>query len=102
MATVRLNKGIVPYLTPNTLNVITIDNVDILQPYAIVSAVKSRSWHGTSVQCIQPRPITVTLNKQDQLSLPESVLTETSSQSAKRDISSPAMSPITKQLNKRR
>jgi hypothetical protein len=32
----------------------------------------------------------------------ESVLTETSSQSAKRDISSPAMSPITKQLNKRR
>ena len=89
-------------MTPNTLNIIKIDNVDILQPYAMVSALSSRSWHGTSVQCIQPRPITIKLptdttcsqstsdDTQDQVTTP-----------SKRGYSVPTLSPVSTQLNKR-
>lgn len=42
----------------NVLTTVSIDNMDILQPYGFVSCLNaSRSWHGTSVQ---PLPVTPT------------------------------------------
>ena len=53
----RICRGIVPELTSNTLTLITIDNIDIQQSHAMVSALDAtRSWYGTSIQCIQPMP----------------------------------------------
>lgn len=41
---------------PGMLTVVSTDNIDILQSHAAVST--SCSWHGTSVQCMQPLPLT--------------------------------------------
>ena len=72
------------------LTVISVDNVDILQSHAVVSALDAiRSWHGTSVQCIQPQP------KSDELTQQEIVV---SSQSQPDD----SQSPIPVQRLKRR
>ena len=55
--TERITKGIYSELVPRTLTISSIDNIDILQRHGMVSAVQSkRSWHGTSVQCVQPMP----------------------------------------------
>ena len=44
-------------LEPNMFTAISIDNIDILQPFSFVSSLDAtRSWHGTSVQCVQPHP----------------------------------------------
>lgn len=96
VAAIRLNRGIIPYLTPNTLSIITIDNVDILQPYAMISALKSHGWHGTSIQCVQPRPITIKLSNVSSQSISSELTTP-----PKRGCSSPISSPIPKQLAKR-
>ena len=46
--------------------VVSIDNVDILQPHSFVSNTDAtRSWHGTSVQCIQPLPHTCTVSNEE-------------------------------------
>ena len=50
----RICRGIVPELTGNTQTLITIDNIDIQQSHAALDA--TRSWQGTSIQCIQPMP----------------------------------------------
>ena len=53
----RQQKGIVRELNPKALAIASIDNIDILQPHATVSTTDAiRSWHGTSVQAVQPRP----------------------------------------------
>lgn len=66
VAQVRLEEGVKRYLVPSQLVVATVDNVDILQPHAVVSSLDAtRSWHGTSVQCVQPLPTTGTLNRNE-------------------------------------
>ena len=48
----RIIGGIKPSMEFGMLTVVSIDNIDILQPNAVVSALDAtRSWHGTSVQC---------------------------------------------------
>lgn len=43
----RISRGIQHDLCPHTLTVVSIDNIDILQPYAIVSSADvDRSYHG--------------------------------------------------------
>ena len=51
----RICRGIIPEMASNTLTLITVDNVDIQQSNAMVSSLDATiSWHGTSIQCIQP------------------------------------------------
>ena len=62
----KLKRGISSYLAQDKFTVVTVDNVDILQPYAFVSTLDAtRSWHGTSVQCIQPLPHSGNLTELD-------------------------------------
>ena len=62
----KLKRGITSYLAQDKFTVVTVDNVDILQPYAFVSTLNAtRSWHGTSVQCIQPLPHSGNLTELD-------------------------------------
>ena len=59
VATQRIQLGIHSELVNDTLTNASIDNIDILQRHAMVSSSQSkRSWHGTSVQCVQPMPST--------------------------------------------
>lgn len=59
----RIAQGIHSELQPQTLTVTSIDNIDILQRHAMVSSTESkRSWHGTSVQCVQPLPKGIVLS----------------------------------------
>ena len=58
----RQKSGITSTLTPNSLTIISIDNIDVLSPYAAVRADVPRSWHGTSVMAQQPKPITEKLH----------------------------------------
>ncbi len=61
----RLVKGIKPSLIPNALTIVSVDNIDILQPHAVVSSLDAtRSWHGTSIQVMQPMPETCLLGPQ--------------------------------------
>ena len=49
----RISQGIQRKLKPNTLSVVSIDNIDVLQVHAIVSSTDApRSWHGVSTQCV--------------------------------------------------
>ena len=51
VATRRIEQGPTPYLNSQTLSIVSIENIDILQPCAMVSAQSpNRSWHGTSIQ----------------------------------------------------
>ena len=87
----RICRGIVPELTSNTLTLITIDNIDIQQSHAMVSALDAtRSWHGTSIQCIQPMP----------KSLQEDPVAPV--QARKHPLTSPVVSPSKTALAKRR
>ena len=58
----------------------------------MVSALKSHGWHGTSIQCVQPRPLTIRLSNVS----PESIVVP-----SKRSYSSSISSPTCKQLCKR-
>lgn len=72
----RIAQGICSELQPQTLTVTSIDNIDILQHHAMVSSTESkRSWHGASVQCVQPLP------KGENCSLKPGVLSDTSTTS---------------------
>ena len=91
----RLSQGIKPDLEPNKLAVVSIDNIDILQPYAFVSCQDAtRSWHGTSVQCVQPLPVSGHLTQEDLLASPKT--------HKKRPPTSPAGTPIPTEKHKRR
>ena len=95
----RISEGIASDLDPETFSVVSVDNVDILQPYGFVSCLDAtRSWHGTSVQCVQPLPLTGQLTRDDVLV--SSTVAHTTSN--KRMCSSPANTPIPREKNKRR
>ena len=62
----RIVEGVRPSLQLGMLCIATIDNVDILQSHAVVSNLDAtRSWHGTSVQCIQPLPLFAQLSPRE-------------------------------------
>ena len=59
-------QGILPDIIENAMSIASVDNIDILQPHAFVSCTDAtRSWHGTSVQCTQPLPLTGLLESED-------------------------------------
>ena len=105
----RINKGIHNELVPNTLTIVSIDNIDILQRHAMVSSAQTkRSWHGTSVQCVQPMPTSVVRSELESCNTSPSeqdihVVQETTTVlPSKHGSSSPTMSPAPKQVEKRR
>ncbi|XP_030853471.1 uncharacterized protein LOC100890520 isoform X1 [Strongylocentrotus purpuratus] len=53
---VRQISGPLADLSPSSFTIVSIDNIDVLAPYAAVAADKSRSWHGTSIMAQQPKP----------------------------------------------
>ena len=62
----RIAQGVLPHIDEKALSIVSIDNLDILQPHAFVSCTDAiRSWHGTSVQCMQPLPLTGILKAGD-------------------------------------
>ena len=95
----RIANGILPEIDKRALSIISIDNIDILQPHAFVSCTDAtRSWHGTSVQCVQPLPLTGIL-EQDELHM--SSHSHTRKHPASSPTASPA-SPVPVQRSKRR
>ena len=66
----RMEKGVQAHLVEGKVTVVSIDNVDVLQPYAFVCTLdNTRSWHGTSVQCVQPLPKSGNLTESDILDM---------------------------------
>ena len=64
----RVTEGIKSDLAPQRFAAVSIDNIDILQPYGFVSCLDAtRSWHGTSVQCTHPLPVSGHLTPDDVL-----------------------------------
>ena len=62
----RFLEGVKKSLVLRMLTVVSMDNIDILQPHAVVSTLDAtRSWHGTSVQYMQPLPVTGALTSAD-------------------------------------
>ena len=52
----RLEEGLLKLLKNDVFTVATVDNIDFLQSNAAVYAgSQHRSWHGTSVQVVQPQ-----------------------------------------------
>ncbi|XP_072175113.1 LOW QUALITY PROTEIN: uncharacterized protein [Diadema setosum] len=84
----RQKLGITSTLTPNSLTVISIDNVDVLSPYAAVRADVPRSWHGTSVMAQQPKPVTEKLDSLEILEDPMDLLVQDESDTNVHDVSS--------------
>ena len=89
----RLSEGIKPNLEPNKLAIVSVDNIDILQPYGFVSCQDAtRSWHGTSVQCVQPLLVSGHLTQEDLLAPPKT--------QKKRPPTSPASTPVPTEKHK--
>ena len=58
--TERQNKGIHNECSSTGFSVISIDNIDFLHSYArVYCGDQKRSWHGTTIQLVQPKPITL-------------------------------------------
>ena len=50
-------------LTQNAFRIVSVDNIDLLQSHAQVYATDfHRSYHGTSIQCVEPMPTTCVMN----------------------------------------
>ena len=95
----RLSTGIQSELQPQMFTAVSVDNIDILQPYSFVSATNlTRSWHGTSVQCVQPHPLSGHLTSEDVLNQDP----VNASNSGKHALSSPIGTPIAVEKHKRR
>lgn len=90
----RIREGIKMSVQREMFSIASIDNIDILQPFAVVSALDAtRSWHGVSVQLMQPLPLTGALSDDEVAS------TSTCTQIAHLDLND---SPIAVQRMKRR
>ena len=62
----RIKEGIKGSVNQGVFSIASVDNIDILQPFATVSALDAtRSWHGTSIQVMQPFPLTGTLTEEE-------------------------------------
>ena len=62
----RISQGVISHINKEALSIVSVDNIDILQPHAFVSCMDAtRSWHEISVQCMQPLPITGLLEAED-------------------------------------
>ena len=94
----RQSEGVKSDLKGAIFSAVSIDNIDILQSYGFVSCLDTtRSWHGTSVQCVQPLPISGHLTSDDKLAP-----STTDCTTNKRMCSSPAHTPIPREKHKRR
>ena len=92
----RIENGILPEIEERALSIVSIDNIDTLQPRAFVSCTDAtRSWHGTSVQCVQPLPHTGLLEEHE-------LNIQGGAHTRKHPASSPTASPAPAQRNKRR
>ncbi len=95
----RLSRGIKPDLQPQKFTAVSIDNIDILQSHGFVSCQDAtRSWHGTSVQCVQPLPFSGHLTPEDLLTH----VPQDTGNTRKRLPTSPAGTPIPTEKHKRR
>ena len=91
VAVKRRTQGIISELKPDAFTIVSVDNIDILQPHAAVSSTDAtRSWHGISEQCVQPRPSFNVLGSEERLP------------TRKHPVSSPIHSPLPQQRHKRR
>lgn len=63
----RVEAGPLSQLQPTAFTLVSIDNIDVLTPFAAVEVDKTRSWHGTSIMAQQPKPLTETLHRYEQL-----------------------------------
>ena len=52
----RVQSGLLSCIDKSKMLCVSIDNIDVLSPFAAVTADKSRSWHGTSIMAQQPKP----------------------------------------------
>ena len=53
----REKRGAEQECSPNSFTVISADNIDFLHSYArVFYGNQTRSWHGTTVQAVQPKP----------------------------------------------
>jgi len=92
----RVARGIQPELHHRSLCIVSIDNIDILQSHTFVSSTDgTRSWHGTSVQCVQPLPLSASLSNGE-------MVTVGFPPTRKHPASSPVASPLPVEKAKRR
>ena len=79
-------KGILRQLNPTVITLFSMDNIDFLQSHAQVFCGNQQlSWHGTTVQAVQPKP----------------THTVSTSEQAKSPLSSPTQSPMRKKFRGR-
>ena len=97
VVTRRMSDGVLSDLATQKFAAVSIDNIDILQPYGFVSCTDAtRSWHGTSVQCVQPLPLSGNLTDDNVLPPVQGVHTN------KRTCNSPVNTPVAREKYKRR
>ncbi|XP_071481651.1 uncharacterized protein [Diadema antillarum] len=63
----RTESGPLNELKPSAFTIVSIDNIDVLTPYAAVTVDKTRSWHGTSIMAQQPKPKSERFHEHEQL-----------------------------------
>ena len=55
----REKRGVKQDCNPNEITIISVDNIDFLHSYAqVYCGAQTSSWHGTTVQAVQPKPNT--------------------------------------------
>ena len=55
----REKRGVEQDCNPNEITIISVDNIDFLHSYAqVYCGAQTSSWHGTTVQAVQPKPNT--------------------------------------------
>ena len=64
----RVEAGPLSQLQPSAFTFVSVDNIDVLTPFAAVVVDKTRCWHGTSIMAQQPKPFTEILHSNEQLS----------------------------------
>ena len=87
---------VLPHINEKAPSIVSVDNIDILQPHAFVSCTDAtRSWHGTSVQYMQALPVSGLLEEGNKNALQPG-------NSQKHPATSPTASPVPVERNKRR
>ena len=56
-------------LHESSFRVVSVDNIDIPQSHAhVYTTAAERSFHGTSVQCVEPMPLSIARNARTRIS----------------------------------